>query len=53
MGSYKRAFSRVAMLIDHIRGLITPLITSGEPLSIWEFPKIRGTLFWGPYYKDS
>ena len=19
---------------------------------IWEFPKIRGTLFWGPYYKD-
>ena len=24
MGSYKRAFSRVAMLIDHIRGLINP-----------------------------
>ena len=19
---------------------------------IWEFPKIRGTLFWGPYTKD-
>ena len=19
---------------------------------IWEFPKIRGTLFWGPYNKD-
>ena len=19
---------------------------------IWEFPKIRGTLFWGPYHKD-
>ena len=18
----------------------------------WEFPKIRGTLFWGPYNKD-
>ena len=18
----------------------------------WEFPKIRGTLFWGPYHKD-
>ena len=18
----------------------------------WEFPKIRGTLVWGPYYKD-
>ena len=22
-------------------------------LSIWEFPKIRGTLFWGPYNKGS
>ena len=20
--------------------------------SIWEFPKIRGTIFWGPYNKD-
>ena len=20
--------------------------------SIWEFPKIRGTVFWGPYDKD-
>ena len=20
--------------------------------TIWEFPKIRGTLFWGPYNKD-
>ena len=20
--------------------------------AIWEFPKIRGTLFWGPYNKD-
>ena len=20
--------------------------------SMWEFPKIRGTLFWGPYDKD-
>ena len=19
---------------------------------IWEFPKIRGTIFWGPYNKD-
>ena len=25
------------------------LIMPGE---IWEFPKIRGTLFWGPYNKD-
>ena len=23
-----------------------------EGLQIWEFPKIRGTLFWGPYNKD-
>ena len=21
-------------------------------LCIWEFPKIRGTLFWGPHNKD-
>ena len=21
-------------------------------LPIWEFPEIRGTLFWGPYNKD-
>lgn len=19
---------------------------------VWEFPKIRGNVFWGPYYKD-
>ena len=25
---------------------------SGTELVIWEFPKIRGTLFWGPYNKD-
>ena len=27
---------------------------SGAPFagSIWEFPKIRGTLFWGRYNKD-
>ena len=25
--------------------------SSGER-DIWEFPKIRGTLFWGPYNKD-
>ena len=23
-----------------------------QVLSIWEFPKIRGTVFWGPYNKD-
>ena len=21
-------------------------------LTNWEFPKIRGTVFWGPYHKD-
>ena len=21
-------------------------------MTIWEFPKIMGTLFWGPYNKD-
>ena len=21
--------------------------------AVWELPKIRGTLFWGPYNKDS
>ena len=25
---------------------------SGNAGFIWEFPKIRGTLFWGPYTKD-
>ena len=24
----------------------------GSTCSIWEFPKIRGTLFWGPYIKN-
>ena len=24
----------------------------GAPTLIWEFPKIGGTLFWGPYNKD-
>ena len=23
-----------------------------KPRRMWEFPKIRGTLFWGPYNKD-
>ena len=23
-----------------------------EAIQMWEFPKIRGTLFWGPYDKD-
>ena len=21
-------------------------------VSLWEFPQVRGTLFWGPYNKD-
>ena len=53
------------MLITHIRGLLTPLITTLEPpredgdLALGlilhrghvAFPIIRGTLFWGPYNK--
>ena len=23
-----------------------------ESRDMWEFPKIRGTVFWGPYNKD-
>ena len=34
MGSYKWDYSRVTTLITHIRGLITPLITTHEPPSI-------------------
>ena len=29
----------------------TGLLMSNKQ-QIWEFPKIRGTLFWGPYNKD-
>ena len=25
---------------------------TGTVVDIWEFPKIRDTLFWGPYSKD-
>ena len=28
------------------------LKSQGLGFRIWEFPKIRGTLFWGPYNKD-
>ena len=31
---------------------VTELGGRDEPKSKWEFPKIRGTLFWGPYHKD-
>ena len=27
-------------------------LSSFRHASIWDFPKIRGTLFWGPYSKD-
>ena len=27
-------------------------VCTGAYTPIWEFPKIRGTLFWGPYNKD-
>ena len=28
------------------------LLRVGMPATTWEFPQIRGTLFWGPYNKD-
>ena len=27
-------------------------VLGGLGFRVWEFPKIRGTLFWGPYNKD-
>ena len=33
MGSYKRVISRVTIVLTHIRGPITPLITTHEPPS--------------------
>ena len=31
----------------------TPLhVSKSSGCATWEFPKIRGTLFWGPYNKD-
>ena len=26
-------------------------VLSAQPT--WDFPKIRGTLFWGPYHRDT
>ena len=33
MGSYKWVIIRVAIILTHIRGLVTPLITTHEPPS--------------------
>ena len=42
--------------VDEARGtaLFREWVQLGMVLKagIWEFPKIRGTLFWGPYSKD-
>ena len=38
MGSYKWVISRVTIVITHLRGLITPLITTHEPPSNLAFP---------------
>ena len=32
--------------------VFNPEIRTVEHGTAWEFPKIRGTLFWGPYNKD-
>ena len=37
----RRVISRVTVLITHIRGLITPLITTHEPPSGWNKAFIR------------
>ena len=29
-----------------------PAVPLGMHVKIWEFPEIRGTIFWGPYNKD-
>ena len=68
MGLSKLVISRVIIRPTPSRALITLLITylrSLLPLQVgpmglgayyglvfWEFPKIRGTLFWGPYNRD-
>ena len=36
-----RVISRITMVITYIRGLITPLITTHEPPSIWVVVNIR------------
>ena len=38
----RRVITRVTILITHIRGLITPLITTHEPPS-----RVEGAGFWG------
>ena len=52
MASYKWVICRVTILITHIRGLFTPLITTHEPSSIKD-PKASikgpsGVLDWAP-----
>ena len=38
MGSYSRVISRATILITHIKGLISPLITTHEPPSTPKHP---------------
>ena len=40
------------MVITYIRGLITPLVTTHEPPSIWVVVNIRAPLG-GPYYNKA
>ena len=47
--------ARLAEGLGQSRFLVIPVSLSvplGQCLNIWEFPKIRGTLIWGPYNKD-
>ena len=40
--------------ISALRGSLKPAVLAAldQPATIWEFPKIRGTLFWCPYNRD-
>ena len=37
-------------LLQHEVARLPVVLVTGK--AMWEFPKIRGTLFWGPYNKD-
>ena len=45
---------RVSMPLCKALGLESTVQRKPEPPDslMWEFPKVGGTLFWGPYFKD-
>ena len=38
--------------METVGKLLSPEAFFASENGIWQFPKIRGTLFWGPYNKD-